>query len=161
MVVYATPFIHTDATVTTIEQAWFKYMQLTYPVDKLDGLAAQCEQFGDSADQRAFAMSYEDKGWSGSNTDLTHVNWTYTPAQVAATNQAAAASDAALVAAAALGPNQSPALCFSDPSAPVVYLSDIFGVPTLPPSASHGDAGAVRAASNAAAAPFQTFLKKK
>jgi hypothetical protein len=155
LVVYATPYIHTDAAQTTLEQAWFKYMRLTYPVDKLAGLAAQCEHFGDSAEQRAFAMDYEDKGWTGSNTDLTHVNWTYTPAEVAATNAAAASADAAIPAAA---PNQKYVYCISGGGGPVVYFSDIFaGAPTSPTVGPHAGRNGFPEFSG----PFVAFLEKQ
>jgi hypothetical protein len=159
MVVYATPFIHTDASVTTLQQAWFQYMRLTYPVDKLAGEAVQCEQFGDSADQRAYAMSYEDKGWTGSNTDLTHVNWTYTPDEVAATHAAAASADAALAAEGlAAAPNQHYVYCLSSGSGPAMYISDIFaGVPTSPVTGPHSGRNGFPEFS----APFVAFLQKK
>jgi len=106
MVVYATPYIHTTASVTTLEQAWTRYVRLTYPMDKLVAEAEQCEQFGDSADQRSFAMDYEDKGWTGPNYDLTHVNWTYTPAEIADTNAKLAAKAASTPA-----PAPAPHVC--------------------------------------------------
>jgi hypothetical protein len=155
LVVYATPYIHTDATQTTLEQAWFKYMRLTYPIDKLAGLAAQCEQFGESADQRAYAMTYEDKGWTGSNADLTHVDWTYTPTEVAATNVAAASADAAIPTAA---PNEKYVYCISGGGGPVVYYSDIFaGAPTSPTVGPHAGRNGFPEFSG----PFVAFLQEK
>jgi hypothetical protein len=155
MVVYASGYFHTDADVRTVEQAWTKYMRLTYPLDKLAGEAEQCEQFGNSADQRAFAMDYEDKGWTGTHATLTHVNWTYTPAGIAATNAAAAAADAALPPAA---PNQKYVYCISGGGGPVMYFSDIFaGTPTSPTVGPHAGRNGFPEFSG----PFVAFLQKK
>jgi hypothetical protein len=60
----------------------------------------------------------------------------------------------------ALGPNQTYALCFSE-GGPIVYFSDIFAVPALPPSAFHGNGGDYRNAVYALGDHFQTFLQKK
>jgi hypothetical protein len=89
------------------------------------------------------------------------VDFTYTPAQGAAGNTAAASAHTAAAAAAALGPNQSYAFCNSDASAPVVYFSDIF-VASTPPNTGHcGNCAAQRTAEYATSASFQTFLKGK
>jgi hypothetical protein len=90
------------------------------------------------------------------------VDFSDTPAQGTAGNTAAAAANtASAAAAAALGPNQSYAFCNSDPGAPVVYFSDIFGAST-PPNGGHcGNCAAQRNAEYATSASFQTFLKGK
>jgi hypothetical protein len=159
MIIYASGYFHTDADPRTLEQAWTKYMRLTYPLNKLQGEHEQCEHFGDSAEQRAYAMTYADKQWTGPSQTLTHVDWAYTPAEIAATNAAAASANAASAAAGPqLGANQTYALCFSDPSAPVVYFSEVLAG-TQAPTGRNG--GAQRAADAEIAGPFQAFLQKQ
>jgi len=91
------------------------------------------------------------------------VDFTYTTEQAAASHAAAASANAAsLKGAAALGPNQSYAFCYSDPRASVIYFSDIFGSSTPPaPGGSQGGDQAVGAVNTALEGPFQAFLKKK
>jgi hypothetical protein len=99
-----------------------------------------------------------------SNKRIGHavaVDFTYTAAQAAASHAAAASANAALLKGGpALGPNQTYALCFSE-GGPIVYFSDIFAVPALPPSAFHGNGGDYRNAVYALGDHFQTFLQKK
>ena len=159
MVVYATPYFHTDAKVTTVEQAWTKYVRLTYPMDKLVAEAEQCEQFGNSAEQRAFAMDYEDKGWTGSHAQLNHVDWTYTPAEIAATNAAAASAQSALAAQGlAAAPNQHYVYCLSGGAGSAQYFSEIFAaVPTSAVQGPHAGRNGFPEFSG----PFIAFLQQK
>jgi hypothetical protein len=170
--VYVTPFIHTDAAASTIHQAYYTYMHQTYPVDKLGHESDMCRQVSADPGQQAFTLSTEEKQWAASNWQVIHINWTYSPGQVAATN-AAVASAAAAGAVPTAAANQNYAWCNSAwagtagtmmPAGTVMYFSDVFTVvapPQPPPGSKTGNGWAQGNASAALQTPFFAFLQKK
>jgi hypothetical protein len=172
--VYVTPFIHTDAAASTIHQSYYTYMHATYPVDKLGHESDFCRQASADPGQQAFSLSTQEKQWASSNPpwEVIHINWTYTPAEVAATNAAvASATTAAAVPTAAA--NQNYVWCNSAwagtagtmmPAGTVMYFSDVFAATAPPPPPAGEKTGNGWGQRNAAAAlqtPFFAFLQKK
>ena len=170
--VYVTPFIHTDAAASTIHQAYYNYMHATYPVDKLGHESDYCRTASADAGQRAFQLSTQEKQWATSNPawEVIHIDWAYTPAEVAATNakMASAATAAAEPTAAA---NQNYVWCNSAwagtagtmmPAGTVMYFSDVFAATAPPPpaGAKTGNGWGQRNAAGALQTPFFAFLQK-
>jgi hypothetical protein len=155
--VYVTPFIRTDAAASTINQAYYTYMHATYPVDKLLQESDFCRAASADSGQRAFALSSQEKQWAASNppSEVIHIDWTYTPAQAAASTAAAAASEAPTAAA-----NENYVLCSSDPDEPVIYFSEIFAAEMPQSQGGPGKGGAQRNASARFQSDFLSFLQK-
>ena len=164
--VYVTPFIHTDAAASTIHQAYSHYMHATYPVDKLVRESDYCRTASADAGQRAFQLSTQEKQWATSNPpwEVIHINWTYTPAEVAATN-AAVASAATAAAVPTAAANQNYVWCNSAwagtagtmmPAGTVMYFSDVFAATAPPPpaGAKTGNGWAQRNAAGALQTPL-------
>jgi hypothetical protein len=168
--VYVTPFIHTDAAAGTIQQAYYTYMHATYPVDKLVRESDFCRAQSADPGQQAFSLSSQEKQWASSNPpwEVIHINWTYTPAEVAATNaKVASASTAAAASAAAVAPpasaNEYYVVCASGRAGPAVYYSDIFAAAPLPGTQpTRTKSGPlVMFPTGFFQAPFFAFLQKK
>jgi hypothetical protein len=170
-IMYVTPIIHTDAGASTINQAFYTYMTTTYDLSKIQYGSGYCRQVSSSADQQAYTMSSLEKQWAASKTEVTHIDWSDTPAEVAATDAkvASAASAAAVPTAAA---NQNYAWCNSAwagtagtmmPAGTVMYFSDVFvaAAPPPPPGGKTGNGWGQRNASAALQTPFFAFLQKK
>jgi hypothetical protein len=161
-IIYVTPIIHTDAAAGTITQAFYTYMTTTYDLSKVQYGSGYCETVSSSADQQAYTMSQLEKQWASSKTEVTHIDWTDAPAEVAATNAkvASARATAAVPTAAA---NQNYVVCASERDGPVIYFSEIFAaaMPPAPPGSTRGNGGAQRAAVGAFQTPFLAFLQKK
>lgn len=119
-IVYVSPYIQTAALAQSVDAAWFNYVRRTYPVDKLGSQKADCEPGSPDPQQRAFSLSYEDKMLADGKTDVTNVNWSYTPAE--ASPNAVPAADTG----AAPPPGEFYVYCYSEQSAPTVYFSGIF-----------------------------------
>lgn len=160
--VYVTPFIHTDAAAGTIQQAFYTYMHATYPVDKLGHESDYCRAASADPGQQAFSLSSQEKQWAASHSEVIHITWTYTPAEVAATN-AAVASAAAAGAVPTAAANENYVVCASERDGPVIYVSEVFAaaMPPPPAGATPGNGWAQRAATGAFQTPFFAFLQKK
>jgi hypothetical protein len=153
-IVYVTPFIHTNLAASDINTAFNRYLGVTYDIFKMKAESGYCStKVSDSADQRAYTMQQLEKQWADSKTVVTHIDWTGTPDEIAAT-------DAKLAAAAAAGPapDEKYVYCISGATGPVVYYSDIFAaVPTSPTAGPHSGRNGFPEFSG----PFLTFLQNK
>jgi hypothetical protein len=138
------------------------YVPQNYKINDINKAGGYCERISNDVAGREYSKNLLLQQWTSSNDQPVHVAWTDTPAENAAIEAKTVSGNAAVVAAGpVLGPNQTYGLCFSDMSAPVVYLTDIFPVPLLSAADVRGNGGGQRAAAAAAAAPFQAFLQKK
>jgi hypothetical protein len=161
-IMYVTPIIHTTAAAGTIHQDFYTYVTTTYDLSKVQYGSGYCEQVSSSPAQQAYTMSLIEKQWVASKTVVTHIDWTDTPAEVAATN-AKVSSAAAAAAVPTAAADQNYVVCASERDGPVIYVSEVFtGVmPPAPAGASRGNGWAQRADEAAFQAPFLAFLQKK
>jgi hypothetical protein len=172
-IIYYSPVEHRGQASTQgeIENAFGAFLRKTYGI----GVSTTCTEMSSSTPEADRQQKIDDYR---TRYKVVETSWVYTPAggpaapvvtstavstgateQAAASHAAAASENAAsLKGAAALGPNQSYAFCYSDPSEAVVYFSDIFGASTPPPPIGPHPMGNV---GNALLAPFQAFLQKK
>jgi hypothetical protein len=91
-VVYVTPIIQTDRGASDISTAFNRYMSANYDINKIQGSNGYCRTVSNSAEQRAYTLSQLEKQWADSKTEVTHIDWTGTPAEIAAANAKLAAS---------------------------------------------------------------------
>jgi len=103
-IIYVTPIIHTDLGATDISAAFNKYMSVTYDITKIQFGSGYCRTVSNSADQQAYTMSQLETQWAASKTVVTHIDWTGTPAEIAAVNAKLAASAPAPAAPSTGGP---------------------------------------------------------
>jgi hypothetical protein len=159
MTTYVSPVFQADWDGDPVSTAYTVFIRDHYvhDLDPTANTGPRC-----SAQSPAMqAMQHQSAMISGIG-HVVPVDFTDTVAQAAASHAAAASANTASAGAGpALGPNRSPAFCYSDLNAPVVYLSDIFAIQALPVGSEHGNGGAQRAAEYANATPFQAFLKKQ
>jgi hypothetical protein len=157
-IMYVTPIIHTDVAATTISASYIHYIEATYDMSKVKFGSGYCRAVSSSADQQANTMSMLEKQWAASKTEVIRVDWTYTPAQAAASTASVAASAAPTAAA-----NENYVLCSSDPDEPVIYFSEVFAaeMPPGPASATRGNGAAQRNASAKFQTAFLAFLQKQ
>jgi hypothetical protein len=100
-IMYVTPIIQTTAAAGNINQDFYNYMRATYDIDKIQFGSGYCRQVSSSPDQQAFTMSTLEKQWAASKTEVTRLDWTDTPAEVAAINSKPAPAAAPVAAPAA------------------------------------------------------------
>jgi hypothetical protein len=161
-IMYVTPIIHTDAAAGTINQAFYTYMTSTYDVSKIQYGSGYCRQVGASADQQVLTMSTLEKQWAASKTEVTHVNWTDSPADVAATNAKVASAAAKVAAATATAsPTATYVVCASDRAGPVVYFSDIFAADLPVQSGKTGNGGQAEVMMGKIRNAYSVFLTQK
>ncbi len=155
--IYVTPIIQTDAGASTISVSFVHYVEATYDMSKIKFGNGFCRQVSNSPDQQAYTVSSLEKQWAASKTEVIHVDWTYTPAQAAASTAATAA-----LAAPSAAPNENYVLCFSDPDQAVIYFSEIFAAapPPAPANATRGNGAAQRNANARLQSAFLPFLQK-
>lgn len=128
-VVYLTPIIHTDLAGTEISEAFNRYMVLIYNVGNVNSAVGSCTtKMSSSPDQQAYTEQQLEKQWADSKTVVTHLDWTGTPSEIAAANaaQAATATPPAGMTAPNTALREFYVFCYTDPSAPVIYFSDVF-----------------------------------
>ena len=111
-IMYVTPIIHTNSAAGTISQDFYTYMTTTYDLSKVQYGSGYCRQVSSSTDQQAFTMSTLEKQWAASKTEVTHVDWSDTPAEIAAASArvappAASASVASPSSSSSSSPGQS------------------------------------------------------
>ena len=161
-IMYVTPIIHTDAAAGTINQAFYTYMTATYDTSKIQYGSGYCRQVGASADQQALTMSTLEKQWAASKTEVTHVNWTDSPADLAATNAKVASAAATVAAATATAsPTASYVVCASARAGPVVYFSDIFTADLPAQSGKTGNGGQAEVILGKIRNAYFVFLQQK
>jgi hypothetical protein len=138
------------------------YVPQNYKINDPNKAGGYCDRISNDAPGREYSMNLLLKQWTSSNDEPIHVSWTDTPAENAAIEARTKSADTALVAAGpVLGANQSYTICYSDPDAPVVYLSEVFAS-SAPVNTGHcGNCAAQRNAEYANSTTFQAFLKKK
>jgi hypothetical protein len=83
-IVYVTPIF--QASSFNVLQAFKSYMPTAYDLSKIEGATSGCD-----VDVQANVVDSQEKQWKASKTEVVHVNWTGTPAEVAAATAAAAA----------------------------------------------------------------------
>ena len=161
---YVSPIFQADWDSDTVSRAYQIYIQNRYVPDLSHLSQAYTNPWCWANSPALLAQNHPNEGVGKTIHHKVSVDFTYTADQAAASHAATASENAAsLKAAAALGPNQSYAYCYSDPTASPVYFSDIFGASTPPPT-GHGKAALDQATTDAAAAvegSFQAFLQKK
>jgi hypothetical protein len=160
---YVSPVFQADWDSDTVSVAYQEFIQDRYVPDLSHLSQAYTNPWCSANNSAMQAMQHQSAMISDKRIGhAVAVDFTYTAAQAAAGNTAAASANTASAgAAAALGPNQSYAFCSSDPGAAVVYFSDIFASSTPPNTGHCGNCAAQRNAAYATSAPFQTFLKEK
>jgi len=161
---YVSPIFQADWDSDTVSRAYQVYIQNRYVPDLSHLSQAYTNPWCWANSPALLAQNQPHEGVGKTIHHKVSVDFTYAADQAAASHGATASENAAsLKAAAALGPNQSYAYCYSDPTASPVYFSDIFAASTPPPT-GHGKAALDQAATSAAAAvegSFQAFLQKK
>jgi hypothetical protein len=128
-VVYITPIIHTDLAASDISTAFNRYMILIYNVGNITAGSGSCTtKMSSSADQQAYTTQQLEKQWADSKTPVTHLDWTGTPSEITAANaaQAATAAPPAGMAAPNAALREFYVFCYTDPSAPIIYFSEVF-----------------------------------
>ncbi len=89
-IVYVTPILHAaESAKGTIIQAFSNYMRTAYDLSKIEAPTAGCD-----SEVQANVPASQEKQWAASKTQVVHVNWTGTPAELAAATPAAAAAPA-------------------------------------------------------------------
>jgi hypothetical protein len=166
-IIYVTPIIHTSAGASDISQNFNKYMTVTYDLSMVQSGGGYCQPVSASADQQAYTMSQLKAQWAASKTVVTQVDWTDTPAEVAAINSKLAASAAAAAVPTAPA-DQHYVFCNSgrvEVAGGVEYFSDVFPAVTLPQQPASGgkmgNGGDYRNAVAAFQRPFLAFLQKR
>ncbi len=101
-IVYVTPIIHTDLAASDISTAFNRYMSANYEIISLGG-NGYCRTVSNSPGQQAYTMSQLEKQWAASKAEVTHLEWTGTPAEIEATNAKLTARTSAQSAASAGG----------------------------------------------------------
>ncbi len=91
-IIYVTPIIHTNSGATDISTAFNKYISATYDTSKILSGNGYCRTVSNSPEQQAYTMSQLEKQWASSGVVVTHINWSGTPAELAAANASPAAS---------------------------------------------------------------------
>ncbi|MGB6194105.1 MAG: hypothetical protein WBF42_16690 [Terracidiphilus sp.] len=123
-IAYVTPIILAERGASDISMAFNRYMAATYDLNKILGGSGYCRTVSNSADQRAYTMSQIEKQWADSKTVVTHIDWTGTPAEIAAANAKLAASAPAPAAPSTGGPFIS---CATSGGAGIdTYLTGVF-----------------------------------
>lgn len=103
-VIYVAPIIHTDVGASDISQAFNNYMKANYDINKIQAGSGYCRVVSNSPDQQAFTLEQLNKQWADSKTVVTHLTWTDSPSEIAATNAKLSATANAAAAATAGGP---------------------------------------------------------
>jgi hypothetical protein len=131
-IIYVTPIIHTDRGASDISLAFNQYMSVTYDIMKIQQGSGYCRTVSNSADQQAYTMQQLEKQWADSKTVVTHIDWTGTPDEIAATNAKVAARTSAQSAAAARGLF---VFCATSGAAGIdIYYTAVFQTPRVKPS---------------------------
>jgi hypothetical protein len=121
---YVSPVFQADWDAANVDRAFDVYLRDHYVHDlSLEDKSTRC-----SAQSPAMQsmMNKQAMVSSAGNGKVVAVDFTDTPVQVAAGNAAATQMAAAAAAAPKLGLGEYYVLCTSDPSAPVIYFSDVF-----------------------------------
>jgi hypothetical protein len=105
-IMYVTPIIHTTSAASTITQDFYTYMTKSYDLSKVQYGSGYCRQVSASADQQAYTMSSLEKQWAASKTEVTRIDWTDTPSEVAAINAKVAPPVAPAASPASASPSQ-------------------------------------------------------
>lgn len=119
-IVYVTPIF--QASSFDVTRAFKSYMLTAYDLSKIEGATSGCD-----VDVQANVVDSQEKQWKASKTEVIHVNWTGSPAELATATATAAAT--APATASAGGPFIS---CSTRGTAGVaIYVTGIFQT-TLP-----------------------------
>jgi hypothetical protein len=131
-IIYVTPIIHTDRGASDISLAFNQYMSVTYDIMKIQQGSGYCRTVSNSADQQAYTMQQLEKQWADSKTVVTHIDWTGTPDEIAATDAKVAARTSAQSAASASGLF---VFCATSGAAGIdIYYTAVFQTPRVRPS---------------------------
>jgi len=121
---YVSPVFQADWDAGAVDRAFDVYIRDHYVhdlslLDTTTRCGAQSPAMQPEMHQRAMISSAD-------NGHVVPVDFTDTPAQAAAGNAAASQMAAAAATAPKLGPGEYYLFCYSDPSAPLIYFSEVF-----------------------------------